>query len=407
MSAGGAGTASVYWDPFDTEIDSAPHGVWRRLRDETPVYRNDRYDFWALSRYDDVEAAHRQPRLFSSAHGTVLEIMSERPMVGTKMMIFMDPPDHTKVRSLFSRAFTPRRVNELEGRIRQLSGELLDRQAGMDRFDYVQDFAALLPAQVIATLLGVPPDDHEHVHHLIDTMFHLDPEKGMVNDIAFGARIELYHYLTAQLAERRTTPRDDMLSDLVAVEYTDADETTRTLDDDESAEFALLLISAGTETVARLLGFASVVLDEHPDQRAELAADPGLIPNAIEELLRYEAPSPVQGRWTTCEVTIHDTAIPEGSKVLLLTGSAGRDERAYPDPDRFDIHRQFHNHVSFGYGVHYCLGAALARLEGRIGLEETLARHPRWTVDHAGAQRLYTSTVRGWVNVPIDVTLGA
>jgi len=155
--------------------------------------------------------------------------------------------------------------------------------------------------------------------------------------------------------------------------------------------------------VARLLGWAAVTLDAHPDQRAELAADPSLIPNAVEELLRYEAPSPVQGRWTTESVEVSGGTIPAESKVLLLTGSAGRDDRKYTDGDRFDIHRSFDHHVSFGYGIHFCIGAALARLEGRVALEETLARFPEWSVDLDAAQRLHTSTVRGWVRVPITV----
>ncbi|HLG92611.1 MAG TPA: cytochrome P450, partial [Acidimicrobiales bacterium] len=196
-------------------------------------------------------------------------------------------------------------------------------------------------------------------------------------------------------------PRDDLLTGLVQAEVAGPDGTTRRLTDEEAAGFANLLVSAGTETVARLLGWAAVVLAEHPDQRAELVADPSLIPGAVEELLRYEAPSPVQGRWTSREVELHGTTIPAGSKVLLLTGSAGRDERVYPDPDRFDIHRRFDQHVSFGIGPHFCLGAALARLEAKVALEETLARFPEWEVDHARAVRLHTSTVRGYKNVPI------
>jgi cytochrome P450 len=392
----------LYWDPFDVTIDADPYATWRRLRDEAPLYRNDRYGFWALSRFADVEAAHRDPATFSSGHGTVLEIMTERPM-STGQMIFLDPPEHTRLRSLVSRAFTPRRMARLEDRIRELCHTLLDAQAGAATFDYVADFGALLPAMVIASLLGVPDADQERVRHLIDTMFHIEPGVGMVNDTSLQARIGLHLYLVDQIEDRRRTPRDDMLSDLVAAEITDPDGTVRRLTVTEGAEFANLLVSAGTETVTRLLGWAAVVLDAHPDQRAELAADPGLIGGAVEELLRYEAPSPVQGRWVTTDVELHGHVLPAGSKVLLLTGSAGRDERKYPDADRFDVHRRFDHHVSFGYGVHYCLGAALARMEGRIALEETLARHPSWAVDHERARRLHTSTVRGWVNVPVAV----
>ncbi len=391
-----------YWDPYDTAIDADPYPVWRRLRDEAPLYRNERFDFWALSRYDDVEAAHRDPATFSSAHGTVLELMTpDGPP--THMMIFLDPPEHTRVRSLVSRAFTPRRIDGLQDHIRDLCAELLDPYRDGGRFDFVQDFAAQLPSMVISELLGVPGDEREEVRHLIDTMFHLDPEQGMINDVALTARIALWERLTALVEDRQAHPRDDMVSDLTTVELTEADGTRRRLTTEETVEFTNLLVSAGTETVARLLGFAAVVLDAHPDQRAELAADPTLVPGAVEELLRYEPPSPVQGRWTTTDVELHGTVVPKDSRVLLLTASACRDERKYPDADRFDVHRSFDHHVAFGYGVHFCLGAALARMEGRIGLEEVLARFPEWTVDHAGTQRLHTSTVRGWVHVPVTV----
>jgi cytochrome P450 len=390
----------LYWDPFDVDIDTDPYETWRRMRDEAPAYRNDRFDFWALSRFADVEAAHRDPKTFSSSHGTVLELMADE-RVPAAMMIFLDPPDHTQLRALVSRAFTPRRVAHLEGRIRELCDQFLAPWVDGQAFDYVQGFGARLPAMVIASLLGVPASDQAEVRRLIDTMFHLDPDKGMVNDVSLTAQIELHEYLTRQIEDRRARPRDDMLTDLVNAELTDDQGAVRRLTVDEAANFGNLLISAGTETVARLLGWSAVVLDQHPDQRAALAVVPSLIPNAVEELLRYEAPSPVQGRWLAADVALHGHTIPAGSKVLLLTGSAGRDERKYPEAHVFDIHRNFDHHVSFGYGIHFCLGASLARLEGRVALEETLKRHPRWTVDHASAVRLHTSTVRGWTNVPV------
>ena len=390
----------LYWDPFDTAIDADPYDVWRRLRDEQPVYRNARHGFFALSRYADVEAAHRDPTTYSSAHGTVLEIMTAQPMPSA-MMIFLDPPDHTRLRSLVNRAFTPRRVAHLEDRIRALCAHFLAGWQDGEPFDFVQGFGAPLPAMVIATLLGVPEPDQPMVRELIDTTFHHDPEKGMVNDVSLTARIELHQYLEDLVAKRRADPQDDMISDLMAAELADHEGTVRQLTPYEAATFADLLVSAGTETVARLLGWAAVLLDQHPDQRADLAAHPDVIPNAIEELLRYEAPSPVQGRWLTREVELHGVTLPADSKVLLLTGSAGRDERRYPEAGRFDVRRAFDQHVSFGYGIHFCLGASLARLEGRIALEEVLARRPEWTVDHDAAVRLHTSTVRGWVNVPV------
>jgi cytochrome P450 len=394
-------STDLYWDPFDVEVDTDPYDVWRRLRDDAPVYRNERHDFWALSRFADVEAAHRDPHTFVSSHGTVLEMMSNGKYP-VSMLIFLDPPEHTKLRALVSRAFTPRRIGSLEERIRTFCRDLLEPWLDGAPFDFVQDFGAPLPSMVISALMGVPAADTETVREMIDRTFHIDADRGMVNDISFGAQMELHGYLLAQLEERRQAPADDMLTDLVEAEVVDESGELRRLTDPEAASFANLLISAGTETVARLLGWAAVVLDRHPDQRGELATDPTLIPNAVEELLRYEAPSPVQGRWTTENFELHDTWIPAGSKVLLLTGAAGRDERKYPDADRFDIHRSFDHHVSFGYGIHFFLGAALARMEGRIALEEVLARRPAWTVDHDAAVRLHTSTVRGWVNVPVS-----
>ena len=392
----------LYWDPFDVEIDTNPYQCWRRLRDEAPVYRNDRYDFWALSRFADVQSASADPKTFLSSRGTVLELMGT-DLASTNMMIFLDPPEHDSLRALVSRAFTPRRVSALEERIRSLCADLLDPFVGSGGFDYVQEFGAQLPSTVISMLLGVPDSERREVLHHIDTIFHIEPGVGMVNDISIGAQIWMMEYISAKLAERRTQPRDDMFTALVQAEIPGDDGVPRRLTDLEATAFGNLLVSAGTETVARLLGWASVVLDDNPDQRAELAADHSLIPKAVEELLRFEAPSPVQGRWTSREVEMHGTTIPADSKVLMITGSAGRDERRYPDADRFDIHRELGTHVSFGFGIHFCLGAALARLEGRIALEETLARFPEWQVDRQRAERLHTSTVRGWKSVPVTV----
>ncbi|HEY3701643.1 MAG TPA: cytochrome P450, partial [Acidimicrobiales bacterium] len=393
----------IYWDPFDVGIDTDPYEVWRRMRDHAPVYRNERYDFWALSRFDDVQAAHHDVATYISGRGTVLELMGADMREAGPMMIFMDPPEHDRLRQLVSRAFTPKRVAALEERVREVCREYLDPQVGGGGFDYLRDFGAQLPSRIISHLLGVPPSDRPAVLELIDTLFHIEPNVGMINDVSLTAGIELNRYLHGQLEECRRQPRDDLLTALVQAELTDETGTARRLTDEESASFANLLVSAGTETVARLLGWAAVVLDAHPDQRAELARDSSLIPKAVEELLRYEAPSPVQGRWATRDVELHDQVIPAESKVLLLTGSAGRDERKYPDADRFDIHRQIDGHVAFGFGVHFCVGAALARLEGRVALEETLARFPHWVVDHDRAERLHTSTVRGYKKVPVLV----
>ena len=395
----------LYWDPFDTEIDTAPYEVWRRMRDEQPVYRNDRYDFWALSRYADVERAHKDTATFISGRGTVLEMMGPDISRVGSMIIFMDPPDHAALRGLVSRAFTPRRSSLLEDRIRGFCAELLDPFVGDESFDYVTDFGALLPSLVISALVGVPDDEREEQRQNIDNMFHIEPGVGMINDVSFGAQIRLGEYLSGLVERRLADPRDDLITALWQAEV--ADETTgepRRLTTDEVVGFATLLFSAGTETVGRLLGNVAVVLGENPEQRAALVAEPSLIPNAVEELLRFEAPSPVQGRMTTREVELHGVTIPAESKVLLLTGSAGRDDRAYPEPDEFDVRRDLQHHVSFGHGIHFCVGAALARLEGKVAIEETLKRFPEWQLDREHVVRQHTSTVRGYHAVRILVS---
>jgi cytochrome P450 len=390
------------WDPLDEKYKVDPHPIWKRLRDEAPLYYNEQHDFYAVSRFADVDAFSRDPQTFSSSHGTVMEMITAEP-TEMEIMIFMDPPEHTRYRRLVSKAFTPRRMMVLEDDIRRLCARLLDAQVGKSSFDYVQDFGARVPAYVIAALLGVPEEDRDTVRGWIDESFHLDPELGMYNDVSAVAMGKMMEYVTAQLVDRQTSPRDDMFTDLLNGEIVDEDGQLRRLTLPQASSFALLIGSAGTETVARLLGWAALTLDKNPDQRALLAAEAGLIPNAVEELLRYEAPSPVQSRWCTTDVEVHGQTIPANSKVVMITGSACRDERTFPDADRFDIHRNIDHHLSFGYGIHFCLGAALARMEGRVALEETFKRFPEWSVDLEGAVPLYTSTVRGYSKLPISV----
>jgi cytochrome P450 len=392
----------LYWDPFEPALRDDPYPVWRRLRDEAPLWHNERYDFWVLSRFADVEAAHRDAATFSSSHGITLDRMSPTP-VDSGMIIANDPPRHTSLRALVSRAFTPRRIEALEPRIRTLCRDLLTAQKGKESFDYVEDFGAVVPPTVISMLLGIPESDQDHLRHTVDQLFHIEPEVGQANDTVMHAAIEIQAYLSELLDERRIRPRDDMFSALAQAEISD-DQGDRPLTQSEAIDFGIMLFTAGTETVARLLGWTGLVLADHPDQRTKLVLDYTLIPAAIEELLRYEAPSPVQGRFTTRDVQLHDRTLPNGSKIALLTGSAARDERKYPNPDQFDITRRSDLHLAFGYGIHFCLGAALARLEGRIALEETLTAYPKWTVDRNRAEMLYTHTVRGYKRLPIDTS---
>jgi len=392
----------LYWDPFSPELRDDPYPLWKRLRDEAPLYYNDRHDFWVLSRFRDIEQAHKDVETYSSSHGTTLESMSRQPMTDTGLIIALDPPRHTMLRRLVSRAFTSRRVSMLENRIRAVCAELLDPHIGAGTFDYVQDFSAILPPTIISFLLGVPEADQEKLRHLVDDVFAIDDSGiGMTGQVSQNAIMDLLEYLGSQFAERKTHPREDLFTELLQAEITDESGVIGRLTDQELVSFALLLFAAGSETVARHLGWVASVLPDYPDQRAELAKDLSLIPNAIDEILRLEAPSPVQGRWVTKDITLHGLTIPANSRAVLLTGSAGRDERKYDDPDVLDIHRKVDLHLAFGYGVHFCLGAALARMEGRIALEETFKRWPEWQVDRDNAVLLYTSTVRGPLKLPV------
>ena len=392
--------SDLHWDPYDVAIKLNPQPVWRRLRDERPVYYDQTYDFWALSRFNDVLEASLDPETYSSAYGNVLELMSPEPL-GLPYLVMQDPPGQQEQRTLVSSGFTPRRIAALEEQIRAICGELLDPHVGETGFDYVADFAAQLPSMVISTLMGVAPQDQERLRVAIDRSFHIEPGVGMINDISQAASGEMIAYFQEQIALRRDEPRDDLMTALAHAQIGTGDDA-RSLTVDEAAIFSNEMTAAGTETVARLLGWACDLLAAHPDQRAALAGDPSLIAAAVEECLRYEAPSPVQGRRVMHDTTVHGTTIPQGARVLLLTGSAGRDERHYANADSFDIHRS-ESHLSFGKGIHFCLGASLARLETRVALEETLRRFPTWDVDHDNAEFLYSSTVRGYLSLPISV----
>jgi cytochrome P450 len=406
----------LYYDPYDYEVDAHAHEVWRRLRDEAPLYWNDKYGFYVLSRFDDVLPAMLDTQTYSSAHMTVLEMMSEDAS-GGGMLIFMDPPEHTHLRKLVSRAFTPRAIGGLEDRVRRLCATYLDAFVGEESFDYVDQFAALVPPTVILALMGFPEGHVEEWRSGIDGMFHLeDGETGlgvrvgdrgvpeaMLDDTGqIGAG--LFQMLPDLIAERRRRPEDDLISVLANSDLEDDDGTTRKLTDAEIFSFTTLLSIAGTETVARLLSWAAVLLARNPDQRRILVDDPGVIPNAIEETLRYEAPSPVNSRWVTRDVEHHGQIVRAGSKIALLNGSADRDERHFENADVYDVRRKIDRHLAFGYGAHFCVGAALARIESKIALEETLKRFPDWEIDDGELGWVHTSTVRGFAKVPIHLT---
>ena len=398
MTADASGP-DIYYDPYDFEIDTDPYPVWKRMRDEQPLYVNEKYDFYALSRFADVEACSKQPLRYSSAKGTLLEIIKADMEIPPGSIIFEDPPDHDLHRGILSRVFTPKKMAAIEPEVRAFCARSLDPLVGSDGFDFIADLGAQMPMRTIGMLLGIPEQDQEAIRDQIDDGLRLD--EGAPPDMAERLAADQSEVFAEYVDWRADHPSDDLMTQLIEAEFTDVDGVDRRLTREEVLSYVGLIAAAGNETTTRLIGWTGKVLAEHPDQRAELVADRSLIPNAIEELLRYEAPSPVQARYVTEDVEHHGQTVPAGSTILLLTASANRDDRHFPDADRFDIHRTIDHHLTFGYGVHFCLGAALARLEGRIALDEVLSRWPEWEVDWTNAVQARTSTVRGWQKLPV------
>lgn len=392
----------IYYDPYDFEIDTDPYPVWRRLRDEAPLYHNEKYEFFALSRFDDVEKALVDWRTYSSGRGTVLEFIRAElpPMPG--MIIMEDPPEHDAHRGILSRVFTPKKVAAIEPKIRAFCAERLDPLVGAGGFDFISDLGAYMPMRTIGMFLGIPEEDQEAIREHIDEGLRLTDEappdaEARMRSVNQGQRAVLADYVEWRVEH----PSDDVMTELLQAEFEGVDGETRRLTREEVVNFVNLLAAAGNETTTRLIGWAGKVLAEHPDQRDQIVEDRSLVPRTIEELLRYESPSPIQGRYVTTDVELHGQVVPAGSAMLLLNGAANRDDRKFEDGDRFDIHRKIDHHLAFGYGVHFCLGAALARLEGQIALDEVLNRWPRWDVDEDNAVQARTSTVRGWEKLPV------
>jgi cytochrome P450 len=390
-------TTDLYYDPYDFEIDADPYPIWARLRDEQPLYHNDRYDFYALSRFADVERGLVDWRTYSSAKGTLLEIIKSGMEIPPGSIIFEDPPNHDLHRGLLSRVFTPRKMNAIEPKVREFCARSLDPLVGAGGFDFIRDLGAQMPMRTIGMLLGIPEQDQEALRDRIDDGLRLEegtmPQIDYVNDQA-GAFAEYIDW-------RAEHPSDDLMTDLLQAEYTDTEGVLRRLTRDEVLGYVNLIAAAGNETTTRLIGWTGKVLADHPDQRRQVAEDRSLVPGALEELLRYEPPSPVQARYVTEDVEHYGQVVPAGSAMLLLNAAANRDERKFPDSERFDVRREIDHHLSFGYGIHFCLGAALARLEGRVALDEVLQRFPTWEIDEDNAVQARTSTVRGWERLPV------
>ena len=389
--------SELYYDPWDVEIDLDPYPTFKRLRDESPLYYNERHDFWGLSRYADIDAALREPNKLSSAKGDILEVVKADPVMPPGVFINEDPPLHTIHRALVSRAFTPKRIREIEDKVRTFCIACLDPIVGSDRFDFVQDLGAELPMRTIGMLVGIPDSDQPSVRAHAHAVLRNEPGKPLPvkKDRYFDGNM-----FSDYLAWRTKNPSDDLITELLNIEFEDETGSTRRLSTEELLIFLAVVAGAGVETTGRLFGWMGKALGENPDQLADLAENPSLVPNAIEELLRYEPPGPHVARWVAEDVEFHGQTIPAGSALLLMLASANRDERHFDDPDRFDIRRRPGGLLTFGRGAHFCLGAPLARLEGRVALEEVLKRFPKWEVDIDNARRSRTSTVRGWDSMP-------
>jgi cytochrome P450 len=394
-------SSAVYYDTYDVGINADPYPDYRRLREESPVYYNDTHDFFAVSHFADVEKGLLDAQTYISGKGGIIELIKADIEMPPGVIIFEDPPTHTIHRRLLSRAFTPRRVAELEPKIREFCAQSLDPLVGSERFDFIADLGAQMPMRVISMLLGIPESDQEAVRDHVDANLRTEAGQPMQVSENFVTGAMFADYVDW----RAEHPSDDIMTELLNVEFTDETDTVRKLTRNELLTYLEVLAGAGNETTTRLIGWSAKVLADHPDQRAELVADPSLIPNAIEEILRYESPAPHVGRCVARQdLVVHGTEVPAGSVMLFLLGSANRDDRRFPDGDTFDIHRNDGRHLTFGNGIHLCMGAALARMEGVIAVEEVLARFPHWDVDIDNARLSPTSTVRGWETLPVVTT---
>jgi cytochrome P450 len=388
----------VEYNPFARDTQTNPYPVYRWLRDEAPVYHNEEIGFWALSRFDDVLNAHLDPGTFVSGHGVTIEGYDQH----NDTLIGRDEPSHGWHRKLVSRLFTPRAISELEPKVRGIAAGVLDGARDAGEIDIVAEFSTHLPMMVIAEMLGLPMETREELRHYSDAILDRTDadEQGNVTEATQAAMGAIMVLLMKIVDEKSRNLGDDIASLLLTATVRDDDGNDVTLTHEQVAYRLLELTIAGHETTAKLIANGVVALDWYPDQRAELVADPSLIANAVEEMLRWDPPSHYQGRWVERDVTLHGVTIPADSRVVLITGAANHDERVFEDPAYFDIHREIERHVGFGFGIHLCVGAALARLETRIAFEELLKRYPNYELRQP-MKRAYSSNVRGLSNLPL------
>ena len=395
-----AAEASVIYDPYSREMQHDPFPAYRHFRDEEPCAYNPKMDFYALFRFEDTWDATLDWQTFSSSLGPSLENRGEMP--GELMSIIgMDPPRQKKLRNLASKGFTPRRIAALEEEIRGIAKHYLEPVTGAGGCEFQDALSNRLPMDVISALLGIPQEDRDQYRKWVDHGLERDPDTGLPPEQNFDMLGKTRAYQLDLLAERRKHPQDDLITVLAQSEYVDVNGETKALTDGEVCAFVTLLAAAGAETTTKLLGNCMVYLARHPDQRRRLWADPGLFDGAIEEILRYDAPSQFQGRVAMRDSTWHGVTIPKGARVALVTGAACRDEREFDDPDRLDIDRRPKRQIYFGYGQHVCIGKSLARLETRVVLEEVRDRFPDYEVVEQELTRTYQAHVRGFATVPI------
>jgi cytochrome P450 len=397
-------TSKLVFDPFSEEYFNSPWEIYRRMREEAPVYYNEEQDFYALSRHADVAAAFKDWETFSSAYGLDLAMVKSGEPLPMKMIILMDPPEHRQMRSLVNKVFTPRAIANLKPMVIETIDQCF-RAADPGHFDVVQEFSAFFPVEVITRMLGVPEERRQQVRQWVDTSLHREPGQVEMSQEGLQAIAEAMGLYYELIQQRRAEPQDDMFTRLVQAEIQREDGQMESLDDFEIAGFATLLGGAGAETVTKLIGNAAVTFAQNPDQWQKLLDDRSKIPAAVEELLRYEAPAQYNVRRSMKEVTLHGVTIPEGKPVFLLGGSANRDPEAFTDADTFDIDRDRTEaqNLGFGYGVHSCLGAALARMESAIALERLLDFMPSYEVIWDDCRRVAMQNVAGWSHVPVRV----
>ena len=389
----------LVFNPFAYEIHEDPYPTYARMRDEAPVYHNPEMGFWAFSRFDDVLEGYRDWQTFTSTRGIALGDAGTR---STPSMIGMDPPDQTGLRKLAVHAFSPKRVAALEERVRGLTTRFLDTFVAEGECDLIARFAALLPSDVISTVLGAPPSDHNDLRIWTATLLTREDGQMDLPQAAHDAQANLVGRFVELIGEKRKQPGEDLISALIATEL-----EGRRLTDAEILGFAMLLITGGNETTEKLIANTVHQLARHPDQRAAVLADPGRIPAAVEESLRFRSPTQYMVRTTTRDVTLHERTIPAGEKVMLLIGAGNHDPRHFDEPHQFDIDRKMDRHLAFGFGVHFCLGARLARLEARVALEEIHQRLPDYEVDESGVSVVHATNVAGLATLPIRFTPSA